>query len=453
MSLQITAAPGNAVPPGPTPARSRNVVAFLDDNETAATLRTVCRDNATTPPRMQGGGLGAALEHHDLIGEVETILVDTDSSLMPTVDVAALRTVVPANVRVVTLGAADESRSETDLLAAGADRHLQKPVSAEALAAELFGDPDTDTDTDVGSDDDGAVAAAPRRATAELDIAPPRRGAADNENERPALPRSEAPTGAPRRIVVLGAHSGVGGTSLAVNLAALLARDSGEETLLLDLDLQFGTALLLLNRQPTTALGKMLREPRRIDRMMLRNAAQEAGKYLSVLGAEEALAPMAPLAEDAGKTLIREAGEAFHNVVVDLPAHRLELLAPCLAAATDVVLVSDFTLAGVRDVWRMQNEIQRHAPADARRHLVIGGAVDAGDKLMTESEFEHNTGMKIVARLPHDAAASGQASAAGKPVVLTKPRSRIGRAYAKFANELLSAKKKKGLRLFGMRVL
>jgi pilus assembly protein CpaE len=392
------------------------VMAFLDDAATARRLAALYRDRGHEPPEILQGGLGAALESSGLPADLDLLIVDVDSTLLPIADIGALRTVLPDGVKIAALGSNEDDLYGRELIYAGASSYLVKPVSSERMERLVFG------------------ARAPQPAPAQEGL--------------PAATQKMTE----RHVVVLGVRGGLGATSLAVNLAWTLGERSRQPALLLDLDLQFGTALLSLNLQPSNALVDMLRDPRRIDNVLLRHSVQEVGRHLGVLGAEEPLDARLALDPSAMQALMGEIGSTFRYVVVDLPAHRLDLLGPGLAAATDIVLVSELSLAGVRDTLRMLAEARQHAPDGVRWHLVIGGTVDARYASMTQGQFEESVGHEVETMLPHEPVPMNEAAAAGRAVTGYKPGSKIAKAYARFAGRFLPAEQKSGRGLLGLRI-
>ena len=82
---------------------------------------------------------------------------------------------------------------------------------------------------------------------------------------RPESSRRRRATQGPRIITVTGAAGGVGCTTLAVNLATTLAAAKEQETILLDLDLLFGSVDACLDITPDHTLSHVLQNFERLD--------------------------------------------------------------------------------------------------------------------------------------------------------------------------------------------
>jgi pilus assembly protein CpaE len=86
----------------------------------------------------------------------------------------------------------------------------------------------------------------------------------------------------PRALALISAKGGIGKTTIAVNLATILAQQ-GRKTLLLDFDLQYGdTALLLSAKSSGKNLYDLIQEAREIDSDVLMNYVEklESGLFL-----------------------------------------------------------------------------------------------------------------------------------------------------------------------------
>jgi pilus assembly protein CpaE len=383
------------------------LAAFIDDSLSARTLGAVFAARSLDAPAVSEGGSTAALHNLDTDDPPDILVVDTGDSTSPAAEISVLRSMLPDGVRVVAIGSERGVGTYRDMMAAGVTDYLEKPVSREDLDDAIFGHEPS-----------------PSRRK----LRPPQGGA---ETER--------------QFVFIGARGGVGTTTAAVNTAWLMAKRSQQSSLLLDLDLQFGTTLLALNLEPSPALVQVLREPDRLDDVMLRQAVYDVGRHLAVLAAEEPVDMSPAVQPSAPVVLMRQIRSQFHNVFIDLPGARLEEHEAYLADATDIVLVSDVSLACVRDTIRMLERIERMVP-EARVHVLVGGISDQRKAPMTVRQFEESIGTKVAAVIPYDPEPSGEASAAGRPVVSFRKGSRVAKAYNEFVQRFLPSPEKAGWR-------
>ena len=116
---------------------------------------------------------------------------------------------------------------------------------------------------------------------------------------RRSVPETVAAVG--KVIAVLGSKDGYGKTTVAVNLAALMARDKKRPVMIMDLDLQGGDVSTFLNIKPNYTIADVARNVNRIDANYVKGAMyrHESGIYVlaepkNVADAEEITGGLGP---------------------------------------------------------------------------------------------------------------------------------------------------------------
>ena len=102
---------------------------------------------------------------------------------------------------------------------------------------------------------------------------------------RPAMRSVKKPTG--KLMVFVGAKGGSGVTTVASNFAVSLARESGRNTALIDLNLPFGNAALDLGLTPQYSTANALLNVNRLDSNYLSTLLDQTHSGLSVLAAPD----------------------------------------------------------------------------------------------------------------------------------------------------------------------
>jgi pilus assembly protein CpaE len=118
-------------------------------------------------------------------------------------------------------------------------------------------------------------------------------------------------------VTVFSPKGGTGKTVLSTNLAALLASQGDKKVLLIDLDLQFGDAAIMLGLDPTHTMHDLVQSPGELDPGKLGGFVMHHKSGLDVLAA-----PMRPeqaeiVTEAKVMRLLEVAAEAYDVVVVD----------------------------------------------------------------------------------------------------------------------------------------
>ena len=167
---------------------------------------------------------------------------------------------------------------------------------------------------------------------------------------RPAMRLPKKASG--RLLVFLGAKGGDGATTLACNFAVSLAKESGQSTLLIDLDLPLGDAGLNLGVVAEYSTINALQNSARLDSSFLSKLLVKHSSGVSVLAAPGKF-PTYEASTDAIDRLVAVARQDFENVVVDMGS-RLDLMGTSLFKdGSTVYLVIQAGIAGLRNSNRL----------------------------------------------------------------------------------------------------
>jgi pilus assembly protein CpaE len=319
------------------------------------------------------------------------VIVDIDCLADPAADIAALSGVLLPEARLLAVGAHNDVALYRAMLAAGAGDYLPMPFSGVDVAAairRLFAD------------------AAPALA-------------------EPVGPR----TG--RLVAVLGARGGCGASMVASSLAWAIANVQQHRSVLVDLDLHFGSAALTFGLEPGPGLGAMLAAPERVDATLVAAALQPAGERLSLIATATPLSEDMDVSPDAVAALLATVREDADWVVADLP-HGLDAMARRLLRTADrVVLVAPPTLAGLRDAGRLATYITDLRAGGAPLLVVNGGNENADG--MKQHLFEENLGEAVAAWVPTLPGPAAAAEAHGLPLAAVAGGVRGGNPFATLA--------------------
>jgi pilus assembly protein CpaE len=350
-------------------------LALVADDVTRETVRHVAAQFGWPQSRVREGGVAAAVAQLRAAGGApRVLLVDVSGSDEALADMDRLADVCEPHTRVVALGVTNDVSLYRELLRMGVSEYLVKPVSADALGEAL------------------------RRA---------------DRTERPAKPATKPA----RTLAFVGARGGVGTTSLAVSLGWGLAHEQQLRTVLLDLDLQFGSMALSLDLEPGRGLREILSNPDRIDSLLIGSATTQQSERLRILGAEESLDGEIEVGTDALEALTSALAETADAIVVDVP-RRLDTLGREALAQTDVVcLITDLSLPAMRDTQRLLT-LLRKTRGDGEV-LIVGNRVGGVAGEVPQAEFERAVGAKLDFAMPFDAKAATAAAEQGKPLLAT----------------------------------
>lgn len=200
-------------------------------------------------------------------------------------------------------------------------------------------------------------------------------------------------------IAVMGSRGGVGGTTLAINLAGIIAEFGEKNTALVDIDPQKGSIALALDIEPSKGFREALERPDRLDSLFLERAMHKHGKHLFVLDSEETLHDRFTIHDSAADVLLKELQDNYQVIILDLPRHLNAYTRKCLAHADEVVIVTELTLSGLRDTLRLGDMLRLNY--DAVPSVVVANRVGMANKhAVKDADFEKGINDKIAYKVP-----------------------------------------------------
>jgi pilus assembly protein CpaE len=371
--------------------------AFVCDEITAETLRPVVIELGWQIEKIHKGGLRNAVQSLSVSASPNILFVDLSESGDPLNDINALAEVCEPGTVVIASGEVNDVRLYRDLVASGIQDYLLKPFSADQLRDAL--------------------------AHAQAILSGPK--FTDPLAERPHV-----------MTAVIGVRGGVGASMLSTSIAWSMSQLQKRSTALLDLDVHFGTGALTLDLEPGRGLTDAIENPSRIDGLFIERAMVRANDKLSVLSAE---APInQPMLTDGGAfyQLQEEMRTAFESTIIDLPRAMLVQHPHLINDVQSVVVVSELTLAGARDMIRILSWLKSNAPA-AQLHVAVNRFGMGGSPEITRKDFEASIERKVDFILPYDAKVAIQAAKLGKSMAEVGKGSKLAQAIAEISDSVL----------------
>jgi pilus assembly protein CpaE len=239
-------------------------------------------------------------------------------------------------------------------------------------------------------------------------------------------------------VTVFSPKGGTGKTVTATNLAAACAKFEGRKTLLLDLDLQFGDAAIMLGIEPEKTIYDLVVAPGELDSEKLAGYTTKHSSGLEVLPA-----PLRP--EDAELVteaklgrLLEVARESFDVIVVDTsPIFHGPLLAT-LDRTDELLLLCSLDVPTLKNLRLALQTLDLLSFPKQRVRIVLNRS---NSKVgMKPNEVEGALGMKVRFEVPSDRAVPLSVNR-GNPVVLAEEGADVSKAIKSMAKELFPAPK------------
>lgn len=346
------------------------IEAFCVTEGFASTVQTATQDRrmAKTKSAVSMGGAAAAAKRYADVASPHLVIVESsDCGFELFSQLAALADVVDAHTRVIVAGPSNDVALYRELIRNGVSDYLVTPCAPmQAIEAVIsaFETPD----------------AAPAAAS----------------------------------VVVYGVRGGVGASVLAHNLAAEIARRAQKETILVDLDLEFGTLGLNFNIETKQTVADAFADVEGLDDVKLARLLHAFDEQLLLLPAPADLSERTAPSEEAVLALLDVARRSSDQLVIDAPHGWTAATRVSLRQATTPVLVATPDLVSLRNLRGILDWLAQERPNDAAPKLALNQVGQPKRPEIEGREFAEILGAQIDLTLSWDPATFGQALNEGK---------------------------------------
>jgi pilus assembly protein CpaE len=217
-----------------------------------------------------------------------------------------------------------------------------------------------------------------------------------------------------RTVAVIGAKGGVGASTIAHNIAFSIAHGLAIATVIVDLDLAYGTAGLDFNQDPPQGLLEALQSPDRLDANFLERLLTKCSDSLSILAAPATLDRPYDLAEDSVDNVIDLLRASVPCIVLDLPHTWNAWTRRILVNADEVVIVAAPDLANLRNAKSMVDNVRASRPNDRKPVLVLNQVGMAKRPEIASADFAKALDLEPSAMIAFDAQLFGMAANNGQ---------------------------------------
>ena len=261
--------------------------------------------------------------------------------------------------------------------------------------------------------------------------------------------RLEAEGGVGKRgriLTVFSPKGGTGKTVTATNLATAFAKYEKKRTLLIDLDLQFGDAAIMLGLEPEKTIYDLVVAPGELDSEKLAGYTTRHASGVDVLPA-----PLRPedaelVTEPKVNRLLEVARGSYDLIVVDTSPFFHGPMLATLDRTDELLVLCGLDVPTLKNVKLAQHTLDLLSfPASRVRFILNRSNSKVG---MKRAEVESALGVKIAFEMPSDRAVP-LAVNRGTPAVLAEAGCDFSRAVRSIAKGLLEPEQEKKRRRFG----
>lgn len=237
-------------------------------------------------------------------------------------------------------------------------------------------------------------------------------------------------------VAVTGVKGGVGSSAVAHNLAFAIARDLHLQTVIVDMDLGFGTAGLDFNQDPPQGVAEAVFSPDRLDANLLDRLLSRCTDRLSILAAPATLDRLYDFSEPAFDLLIDILRASTPCIVLDVPHVWTGWARRTLVGADEIVLVASPELACLRNAKSMADALRAARPHDSPPRLVMNQIGMPKRPEIGLSDFAKAVDLQVELALPFDPKLFGTAANNGQMIVEVEANHKTAELIAKLARSV-----------------
>jgi pilus assembly protein CpaE len=219
-----------------------------------------------------------------------------------------------------------------------------------------------------------------------------------------------------RMIAIVGAKGGVGASTIAHNVAWAIARDLALDSVVIDLDLAFGTAGLDYNQDPLQGIANAVFSPDRLDTAVMDRLLSKCTDHLSLLAAPATLERVYDFGEQAFDSIFDTLRMTTPCIVLDVPHQWSAWTKRALVGADDILIVAEPDLANLRNAKNMLNILKAARPNDREPLYCLNQVGMPKRPEIDASEFAKAIESQPIAAIPFDSRMFGTAANNGQMI-------------------------------------
>ena len=241
-------------------------------------------------------------------------------------------------------------------------------------------------------------------------------------------------------ITVFGAKGGIGKTTISTNLATTLAKMTGANVCLLDMDTRFGDVAIMMDVAVEASIADVARRIDELDRDKIRDFLVKHHSGVSILPAPLHPTEWRNLTPQHIERIVELLAQTHDYVVIDTPGTFNELIATTLELANLILLVTSMDIASIKDTALALEMLRAASVSEDKVKLTINHSTAANS--LREEDVSRVLDYEVFWQIPHDLAVSSSTQL-GQPIVIAKPYARVSRAIIDLAHTLTGTRQEK----------
>jgi pilus assembly protein CpaE len=239
-----------------------------------------------------------------------------------------------------------------------------------------------------------------------------------------------------RIIAVVGAKGGVGASTVAHNIAWTMARDLTMDSVVIDLDMAFGTAGLDYNQDPMQGIANAIFQPDRPDTALMERLLAKCGERLNLLAAPATLERVYDFGAEAFDAIFDTLRMTQQCIVLDVPHQWSAWTRHALITADDILVVAEPDLANLRNTKNLLGTLKSSRPNDRPPLYCLNQVGMPKRPEIDLKRFAKTVESEPVAAIPFDCKLFGTAANNGQMIAEIAALSRTTKLFQGLAKRL-----------------
>jgi pilus assembly protein CpaE len=233
-------------------------------------------------------------------------------------------------------------------------------------------------------------------------------------------------------ISIAGVAGGVGCTSLAINLACVLAQNEANNVAVIDADLALGDADVWMDIIPDYTIQDVAENISRLDYSLLKRSLtrHECGAYLLPRPVQMEEKP--PVTDEELRRVIGLLKSTFTHLIIDVSKNYGPLDIAAMHASDVVLLVTQLDLPCLRNVVRLVQFFDEREGLAEKLKIVVN-RLGLQDTQISLSKALETIGREIFWQIPNDYATMVESRNNGVPLLIHAPKSKLTKSIEQCA--------------------
>ncbi len=236
-------------------------------------------------------------------------------------------------------------------------------------------------------------------------------------------------------ITIAGVSGGVGCTSLAINLACVLAQQPRNNVAIIDLDLSLGDADVWLDIIPDYTIQDVAENINRLYYALLKRSLtkHDCGAFLLPRPVHMEVRP--PFTPDELRRVIALLKATFTHLVIDVSKSFNALDIAAMEASDSILLVTQLDLPCLRNVVRVLQFFDQQETL-AEKIKVVVNRLGLQDTQISLSKALETIGRQVYWQIPNDYGTMVESRNNGVPLLTYAPKARLTKEIERLATAL-----------------